>query len=64
MSIEKMKKILELNGSDLANQYLELGWTMIGVFQYQNDNIAHPVFVVGWEQSNEPVMLTSGWKEL
>lgn len=38
-----------------ANEYLKIGWKLIGVFQRVSGNdSAHAEYVVGWRRGTEP----------
>ena len=62
--MEQVTKTVQLKEQDLVNKYLELGWILLNVLQYQDDNVAYPISVLGWTRTDEPVEPASHYKGL
>lgn len=50
MEFDKYIKVYTLSSYKEANRHLEIGWKLLFVGQYADEESKHPTFVVGWPE--------------
>ena len=49
---ENISKVIEHISANTINRYLAVGWKLLHVGQFRDEEYSHTLFVIGWDSSN------------